>query len=100
MVGFFFFGTVPHGNVDGSGKAAGADPGVHLAELTLLVLAEARLVFLHAPQRLPVLTQHSFGVPLEKTKLDSQVSWMNKYCSCNNLELALCLSTNMPNIHL
>lgn len=56
--------SAPHGDVDGSGQAAGADPRVNLAQLTLLVLAEARLLFLHAPQRLAVLAQHRLYVPV------------------------------------
>lgn len=50
-------------NVDGSWQASGADPGVHLAQLPLLLLCEAWLVFLHAPQGLAVLAQHSLHVP-------------------------------------
>lgn len=71
-----YFLSAPHGDVDGSGQAAGADPGVHLAQLTLLVLAEAWLLFLHAPQRLPVFAQHRLYVPDEEnaTWLDSQVN--------------------------
>lgn len=81
------FLAAPHVNVNGSGQAAGADPGMHLAQLTFLVLAEARLVFLHVPQRLPVLAQYRLCVPLGEraTRLDSQVKWMILYGCCDNL---------------
>lgn len=82
------FLSAPHIDVDGSGQAAGADPGVHLAQLTLLVLAEAGLLLLHVPQRLPVLAQHRLHVPVAEkaTRLDSQVNWMNElmHCCCHN----------------
>lgn len=55
-------------DVDGSGQASCVDPGVHLAQFSLLLLCEAWLVFLHAPQGFTVLTQHSLHVPVVKAK--------------------------------
>lgn len=37
---------------------------MHLAQLLLLLLGEAWLVFLHAPQGLAVLSQHRLHVPV------------------------------------
>lgn len=70
------FCAAPHGDIDGSGQAAGADPGVHLAQLALLLLTEAWLVFLHAPQRLPVLTQHRVYVPVGETPEKKVLGWI------------------------
>lgn len=55
-------------DVDGSGQASCAYPGVNLAQLPLLILGEARLVFLHAPQGLTVLSQHSLHVPVVQAR--------------------------------
>lgn len=53
-----------HRDVDGPRQASCADPGMHLAQLLLLLLSETGLVFLHAPQGLTVLSQHSLHVPV------------------------------------
>lgn len=49
-------------DVDGAGQAPGPYPGVDLAQFSLLVLSEARLVFVHGPQGLAVLPQHRLPV--------------------------------------
>lgn len=55
-------------DVDGSRETSCADPGVDLAQLPLLLLCEAWLVFLHVPQGLTILTQHRLYVPVVHTQ--------------------------------
>lgn len=57
-----------YGDVDGSRETSCADPGVDLTQLPLLLLCEARLVFLHVPQGLAILAQHRFYVPVVHTQ--------------------------------
>lgn len=54
--------------VNGSRKASRPDPGMDLAQLFLLLVREARLVFLQVPQSLTVLLQHRLHVPGNKTE--------------------------------
>lgn len=49
-------------DIDGFGQAAPSHPGMNLKQFSLLLLCEARLVFLHLPQLFSVLTQNFLNV--------------------------------------